>query len=125
MQKIFFGIALTYLKDGKPDLDVSPETNAGPGPVDFKFSHGSKSKVTVEMKKSTHNRLLHGYETQLGQYNQAERTTESIFLIIRVTDDHNKIESVLRAREAALKRGEEAPEVVIVDARPQASASKA
>lgn len=124
MQRIFFGIALTYCRDGNPDLDISPETNAGPGPVDFKFSHGAGAKVTVEMKKSNHGRLLHGYEKQLKRYNSAENTSASVFLIVRVGDDQTKIDAVLKAREDALNRNEQAPEVVIVDARPQQSASK-
>jgi hypothetical protein len=123
MQRVFFGIALTYCKDGNPDLDISPETNAGPGPVDFKFSHGATIKVTVEMKKSNHSRLLHGYETQLKLYNAAERTDSSVFLIVRVGDDDSKIQAVRTARKEALARGEKAPAVVVVDARPQDSAS--
>jgi hypothetical protein len=125
MQRIFYGIALTYCREGKPDLDISPETNAGPGPVDFKFSHGGDVKVTVEMKKSNHGRLQHGYDTQLALYNRAERTATSIFLIMRIGDDATKIDGVLESRRSALRQGEIAPEVVIIDARPQESASKA
>ena len=125
MQRIFYGIALTYCREGKPDLDISPETNAGPGPVDFKFSHGARVKVTVEMKKSNHGRLLHGYETQLALYNEAEQTATSVFLIVRIGDDAAKIESVLDARRKAIAQGRRAPAVVIIDARPQESASKA
>lgn len=125
MQRIFLAIALTYCRDGSPDLDIAPETNSGPGPVDFKFSHGSKAKVTVEMKKSQHGRLLHGYETQLALYNKAERTNESIFLIIRTGEHKAKLDAVLAAHDNAVRRGERAPKVIIVDARPQYSASKA
>ena len=124
IQRIFFGIALTYCREGSPDLDISPETNAGPGPVDFNFSHGSAAKVTVELKKSNHSRLVHGYETQLKRYNEAERTLASVFLIIRVTDDDTKIKAVLTLRDEAVERGEQAPDIVVVDARPQESASK-
>jgi hypothetical protein len=124
MQRIFLAITLTYCRGGSPDLDISPETNAGPGPVDFKFSHGAGVKVTLEMKKSNHERLVHGYETQLPLYNAAESTATSVFLVIRLSDDTDKIDRVKQLRTAALKRGEIAPEIVIVDARPQQSASK-
>ena len=125
MQRIFFGIALTSCRDGSPDLDISPEVNAGPGPVDFKFSHGRSVKVTVEMKKSNHGRLLHGYQTQLARYNPAEGTHTSIFLVVRVTEDDANIRAVRAARADALSRGELAPALIVVDARPQQSASKA
>jgi len=124
IQRIFFGIALTYCRDNSPDLDISPETNAGPGPVDFKFSHGS-IKVTLEMKKSSHGRLLHGYKTQLERYNAAENTNASIFLIVRVGDHVTAINNVLTERDSAMKAGQDAPVVIVVDARPQQSASKA
>ncbi|HET7232220.1 MAG TPA: hypothetical protein VFJ16_19595, partial [Longimicrobium sp.] len=80
IQRIFYSVAVTYCRTGKPDLDISPEVNAGPGPVDFKFSHGANIKVTVEMKKSNHGKLLHGYSTQLARYNEAENTDLSIYL---------------------------------------------
>lgn len=125
IQRIFFGVAVTYCRNGKPDLDISPEVNSGPGPVDFKFSHGAKIKVNVEMKKSDHARLLHGYQTQLERYNAAEDTDLSIYLIIRTSEDKAKLEAVQNMRDEVLKKGKKAPEIIIVDARPQKSASKA
>jgi hypothetical protein len=53
-QRLFFGIADAYCQAN--DLDVSPEPNAGRGPVDFKFSQGSAAKVLVEVKLTSNSK---------------------------------------------------------------------
>ncbi|MBV5349814.1 hypothetical protein JZU71_01240, partial [bacterium] len=65
-----FGIASSYCIAN--DLDISPESDAGRGPVDFKFSNGSKGKVLVEIKLTSNNQLQHGFESQLPIYMKAE-----------------------------------------------------
>jgi hypothetical protein len=125
VQRVFLATALTYCEAGEHDLDISAEPNAGRGPVDFKFSHGKAAKVTVEVKKSNNGKLVHGYETQLANYNRAENAKSSIYLIVRVSDDDAKIKQVLALEAARRALGENPPEVIIVDARPQQSASKA
>src|SRR5450759_2420737 len=56
-QRLFYGVG--YSSCDANGLDLTPESNAGRGPVDFKASDGSKVKVAVEMKLTTHGRLLH------------------------------------------------------------------
>ncbi len=34
------------------DVDISPETNMGGGPVDFKFSTGYKNRILVKLELS-------------------------------------------------------------------------
>ena len=119
---LFFAIADSYCTAN--NLDISPESDAGRGPVDFKVSKGS-SKVNVEMKLSRNPKLLHGYKTQLLIYDEAEKTNNSIFFIILLDKSHlTKIQTVYdykRKNETATKR---LPEIVVVDATLKKSASK-
>jgi hypothetical protein len=89
----FFAIASAYCDANK--LDLSPEVNSGPGPVDFKISHGLPAKVNVEVKLSSNQRLVHGFETQLPLYDQAEKSGFSFMLIVRVGDSRARIDRVL------------------------------
>jgi hypothetical protein len=122
-QLTFFVVADAYCSAG--NLDLTPESNAGMGPVDFKMSAGYTSRVNVELKRSSHKQLVHGYEVQLPIYDAAERSIHSFFVIIRDDDNLTKIHRVQELQDAANKAGKRAPEVVVVDARPQDSASKA
>jgi hypothetical protein len=55
-QKIFFIVADQICE--RTGLDISPETDSGGGPVDFKFSIGYDKKIIVEIKLSINNKLL-------------------------------------------------------------------
>jgi hypothetical protein len=78
-QRLFYTIAYNYCMAN--NIDLTPEANAGNGPVDFKLSHGFETKVVVELKLSTNGRLVHGYEKQLEIYKQADDTDEGILLL--------------------------------------------
>lgn len=79
-QLLFFGIADSYCKANK--IDLSPESDAGRGPVDFKFSSGSDSKVLVEVKLTSNSKLEKGYLSQLPIYLKAEKSLRGIYLVI-------------------------------------------
>lgn len=79
-QLLFLGIADTYCKAN--DIDLSPETNKGRGPIDFKLSRGYTKKVLVEVKLSSSNQLEHGFDKQLPIYMAQEETQRAIYLII-------------------------------------------
>jgi hypothetical protein len=49
-QRLFFAIAHSYCEAN--DLDISPESNSGSGPVDFKIGKGFSDKINIEMKLS-------------------------------------------------------------------------
>jgi len=105
------------------NLDVSPESDAGRGPVDFKVSRGL-TKVNVEMKLST-NRLLHGYQKQLPIYDKAEKTNNSIFLIILLDNKHmKKVEQVYDYKKRNETVDNKLLEIVVIDAILKKSASK-
>jgi hypothetical protein len=120
-QRLFFGIAHAYCVAN--DLDLSPESNAGRGPIDFKATKGG-IKVGVEMKLSTHTRLAHGYEKQLPIYLAAESAAHGVFLIVRVNDKTTHINAVLKLEQDAIQSGGKPPRVMVVDARLKPSASK-
>lgn len=120
-QRLFFTVAYSYCKAN--NLDVTPEADAGNGPVDFKFSSGFDVKVLVEIKLST-NSLLHGYEKQLEIYKNADDTKHGIYLIIDVGNIGQKYGEVQRAKLAATERGEKASKIFLIDGNRRASASK-
>jgi len=121
-QLLFFAIAQSYCESN--NLDLSPESDAGRGPVDFKISQGFNDKINVEIKLST-NRLLHGYQTQLPIYDKAEKTNKSIFFIIQLYDkDNSKIKKVFEYKSKYETLDNKLPNIVVVDATKRKSASK-
>lgn len=120
-QRLFFAVADVYCKAN--NIDVSPEADSGGGPVDFKFSTGYSGRLLVEIKLST-GRVVHGYTTQLGVYEKAEKSFESIFLIVDVGGLGRKLKDILRLKNVRAAKSERTPEIVVVDAKLKASASK-
>jgi len=120
-QLLFFGIADAYCCANS--LDLSRESNAGRGPVDFKISRGYDARVNIEVKYTSNN-IRAGYEKQLPIYNRAERTPHSIFLIIITTDSTKSLDELIKFRQSEVSSGKKAPEIVVVDGRIRPSASK-
>lgn len=118
----FFAVADAYCHAN--DLDLSPEANAGIGPVDFKISGGYESRVNVEIKLSSNPHLVDGFTTQLPLYNKAEKAKHSFLLAVRVDDNLHRINEVQRVRQEWLETGKRAPELIIIDGRQRPSASK-
>ena len=120
-QRLFFAIADVYCKAN--DLAVSPETDSGGGPVDFKFSSGYAACVVVEIKLST-GKVVHGYSTQLEVYKSAANTDVARYLIVDVGKMGKKLKQVLLLKNARAKRGVPTTPVIVVDGRRKESASK-
>jgi len=121
-QLLFFGIADAYCKAN--NLDLSPESNSGRGPVDFKISQGYQLRLNVEVKYSSNVKLVSGFEKQLPTYDAAEHSFHSVYLVLRTTPSERSIKRVQTLRNNALTSGQRSPDVIIVDARIQASASR-
>lgn len=51
----------------KNNLDISCESDNGRGPVDIKMSRG-KDKTLAEIKLSSNNQYLHGYQNQIQEF---------------------------------------------------------
>jgi len=121
-QLLFYGIAETYCIAN--NLDLSRETNAGIGSLDFKVSKGHKAKVNVELKYSTNPNLIKGFEKQLPAYNKAEKTDTSIYLIIQTKHSTKNIVELNKIAEQKRKKKEKVPEIIIIDGQKQISASR-
>ncbi len=122
-QKLFFGIAFAYCNAN--DLDISPESDAGRGRVDFKFSHGAAAKVVVEAKLTSNVALNRGFTVQLEEYARAERTGQRVYLVIDVEKKgaDARLESFKQLVEETRVAGRAMPAIMYVDARRKASAS--
>lgn len=120
-QRLFFAVADVYCKAN--NIDISPEAHSGGGPVDFKFSSGYNGRILVELKLST-GKVVHGYNTQLGVYEDAEKSFESIFLVIDVGNLDTKLNTILEDKNKRAAKKERAPDIVTVDAKQKPSASK-
>lgn len=121
-QRLFFSVADIYCKVN--DLDISPESNAGRGPVDFKFSYGSKNKILVEIKLSSSSKLIDGYTLQTETYKQAESAAKAFYLVIQVGEHDDKIKKLFDVKNELAKQGDTLPEIITVDALKKISASK-
>ncbi|MDX9961406.1 MAG: hypothetical protein RBS32_08050 [Aliarcobacter sp.] len=122
-QMLFFAIAHSYCEAN--NLDISPETDTGNGPIDFKISQGFNDKINIEMKLSTNTKLLHGYKSQLAIYNKAEKTNQSKFIIVQLYDkDSTKIEKVYEHKKQNETIDNKLPDIVVIDATKRESASK-
>lgn len=120
-QLIFFATALSYCEAN--NLDVTPEADAGAGPVDFKISQGNDLKILVELKKSTNRALLSGYTEQLEAYKASEKTVNAHYVVI----DFGNLKPARRAalltlRDEAAQQGK-ASEIWFVDGTTKVSAS--
>ncbi|MBZ5516680.1 MAG: hypothetical protein LAN62_17890 [Acidobacteriia bacterium] len=121
-QRLFYAIADSYCAAN--NVDISREPDAGSGPVDFKLASAYDARVLVEVKLSSHPRLMHGFETQLPTYQKSEGTEQSVYLIVRVPGSDRVVKNVLKLRDKKQADGQKVADVYVVDARPKKSASK-
>jgi hypothetical protein len=121
-QLLFYGIADAYCNAN--NLDLSAEPNAGRGAVDFKVSKGYNSRMNVEVKYSKHGNLVSAFETQLLTYDKAEKTFESIYLVIDTGKSSAKLKKLQQLRNDRIVAGKRAPLIIIIDGTYQYSASK-
>lgn len=121
-QHLFASIATSYCKAN--DVDISPEANSGNGPVDFKFSTGYSNKVLVELKLSKNTHLDQCLQKQIPIYMKQEGTDSAIYLLINVGNDE-RVEAFRRRYNELSPDVRRKIRLVVVDAKPKESASKA
>lgn len=119
-QLLFYGIAAAYCTAN--GIELSPESDGGRGPVDFKMSSGFDGRVLVEVKLSRNSQLFHGFDKQLPIYQKAERATRGIYLVIDNGASDDRLEAF---RKHVSEAAPGAPTVMIVDGIVRPSASKA
>lgn len=120
-QLLFFAVANVICAVN--DVDISPETNSGGGPVDFKFSTGFSGRILVEIKLSK-GQVEHGYSKQLETYKAASKNASGVFLVVDVGGMGAKLRRIQAAQKRAEDAGETASSIEYVDARRKKSASK-
>ena len=103
------------------NLDISCEPDEGRGPVDIKISRG-RDKTLAEIKLSTNRQYLHGYQTQINEYGNAERTNNLIYVFIDMgnPDRRRALEELCNRTH---KAGQPCPELIVIDARQKKAAS--
>ena len=121
-QRLFYGIADAYCESN--GLDISPETNSGRGAVDFKFSIGYQIRAIVEIKLTTNNKLVHGYEKQIKEYRKAENSAFSVYFVIDNGGSESKITSLVALYNDNIASGSNNCELILVDGKIKPSASK-
>lgn len=120
VQRLIHLCAQYYIKVN--DFDFSCEPNDGPGPVDFKISRGN-DKTVIEIKLSSNQDYLNGYQNQVKRYADAENTDNMVYVFIDVGNPGRR-RTLEVTHENDLISGNRIPEVVIIDANEQLSASK-
>ena len=122
VQRLFLMMADGYCNIS--DIVLSPETDYGAGPVDFKFSSGYHSKVLLEMKLAGNSQLMHGIEVQLPTYLKAESTSKGIYMIVIANNHDEELVNALWKRMKAQNIPESLTQnIIVIDARKRNSAS--
>lgn len=109
------------------DIDVSPEVNAGQGPVDFKFSTGWVKRAVVELKFARSSSFWDNLEKQVEAYQKAEGISCGYIIIVQHETAHCAPDFLKRVNDVVTKVATKAGwhyEAVFVDVRPKDSASK-
>ena len=118
-QMVFQCVATQICNDN--NVDVSPETDNGAGPIDFKFSRGTE-KVLVEIKLSSNSKLVHGYDKQLKAYQNAEPLSKGHLLVLDVGKLGTKWKRLNEVAKADIDF-KKLREIHLIDATPKPSAS--
>lgn len=121
VQRVMHLGALSYINAN--NLDMSCEPDEGHGPADFKVSNGG-DKTIIEVKLSSNNQYLHGYEVQVEEYGKAEQTDKLIYVLIDLGNP-GKIKKVQDLHDKRYNEGQNPPDLIIIDSTAKESASRA
>ena len=119
VQRIIHLSALAYIEANK--LDISCEPDEGRGPVDFKVSNG-EDKTLIEVKLSSNQQYMHGYEVQVEEYGKAEKTEKLIYVLIDVGNP-KRVKNLLAVHKKNVKNNNSVPDVVVISAIQKSAAS--
>lgn len=120
VQRTVHAVALVFCK--KFNWDISPETDSGRGPEDFKISRGC-DKTVVEIKLTSNPDCVHGLEVQIEEYAKAENTDKKIFVLVNTGQNESRVASVLKKHTEMLEAGLNPAKVIVIDAKVKNSAS--
>lgn len=125
VQMVFRACVKHYCKAN--DVVVVGEANAGRGPVDFEFARGWIARSVLEMKLVSNSKFWDGILAQTPEYALAADVHVAYFVAVGFTDAEmaeSLTNKVTRAARIASERHNVEVRAVVVDARPQPSASK-
>lgn len=120
VQRTIHAVALVFCK--KFNWDISPETDSGRGPEDFKISRGS-DKTVVEVKLTSNPDCVHGLAVQIEEYAKAESTNKKIFILVNTGQNENRVNAVMEKHAEMIAAGLSPARVVVIDAKPKNAAS--
>ena len=93
-------------------FDVNAEVNNGRGPVDYKVAFGSSDKTLVEFKLAKNSKLKQNLQHQVGVYEQANETQQSMKVILYFSEaEHNTVINILKELNL-----ENSPHIILIDA---------
>ncbi|MEU6115054.1 hypothetical protein ABZ840_11065 [Streptomyces sp. NPDC047117] len=124
-QALFRSCVIHYCRAN--DIDLTGESNAGRGPVDFKFSQGWSKRALVEIKLVRNSKFWDGVLAQQPQYQVSEEVSRGFFVAIGYTDAHCHPEikkKISKAAELVSRTSGKKITGVLIDAREKQSASK-
>lgn len=121
LQRVIHLAGLSYIKAN--NLDMSCEPDEGRGPVDFKISMGQDITI-IEVKLTSNNQYLHGYETQIEEYGKAEQTNNMIYVLVDLGNP-GKVRKVQELHDRKYDEGANPPDLIVIDATQKESASRA
>ena len=109
------------------DIDMTRESDAGRGPVDFKFSAGWHRRALIEVKLLSSSKLLQGADAQLPQYLASEQISCAYYVCVGFTERDLRPARLTRVRAACATYEARSGSVVIprfIDARPKVPGSR-
>lgn len=109
------------------DVDMSRESDAGRGPVDFKFSAGWSRRALIEIKLLSSSKLFQGANAQLPQYLTSEQISCAYYVCVGFTDRDLRLDRLAHVRAKCADYESRSGRVVVpcfIDARPRLPASR-
>lgn len=119
VQRVIHLSGIAYIQAN--NLSLSCEADEGRGPVDFKISRGQDITV-IEVKLSSNDQYMHGYDTQVEEYAKAEQTDNMIYVLVDVGNPV-KVKKLLERYNRDIDEGKKVPEVIMIDSTSKESAS--
>ena len=80
-------------------------------------------KTLIELKLSSNNQYIHGYEVQLIEYGKAEQTENLIYVLIDLGNPI-KIKRVQDLHDKLYNDGKNPPDLIVIDSKKKQSASR-
>jgi hypothetical protein len=125
VQALFRSTVLHYCRAN--GIVLSSESNAGRGPVDFKFAADWHAQALVEVKLASNSHYWDGLQQQTVQYLKSEEVQVGFYVTVCFTDADFRSERRDRVARVAESVSDQAGKEIIpvfVDAAPKTSASK-